>query len=225
MEIILRRWIRDLSLNPFPSELSLLIIKGFAYHRRMDSNCTFIDFGDDQCAWMKVLLIGSANVGKTALLERFIANQFIDEYASTIGVDFKTKEICIDHKGELLLQIWDTAGQERFRSLSTPFYRGSHIVIFVYDITNRKSLMDIKEKWSLHFDQYAGIIDPRSIPRILVGTKCDLQKDKECSGEDVLKVVKECGIWTVFECSAKETMGVDALFSHLIPDLLVDVKH
>lgn len=33
------------------------------------------------------------------------------------------------------LQIWDTAGQERFRSVTRGYYRGTAIVLLVYDIT------------------------------------------------------------------------------------------
>merc|ERR1712176_1734078 len=95
------------------------------------------------------------------------------------------KQICLNRQRKLVLQIWDTAGQERFRALANPFYRGGHIVIFVYDITNRESLMAIKEYWSSHFDHHADLDDPESIPRILIGNKCDLKTDKECSEVDV----------------------------------------
>jgi Ras-related protein Rab-18 len=38
------------------------------------------------------------------------------------------------------------AGQERFRTLSASYYRGAHGVILVYDITNRKTFLDL-EGW------------------------------------------------------------------------------
>lgn len=34
------------------------------------------------------------------------------------------------------MQIWDTAGQERFRTITSTYYRGTHGVIVVFDVTN-----------------------------------------------------------------------------------------
>jgi Ras-related protein Rab-21 len=42
------------------------------------------------------------------------------------------------------LQIWDTAGQERFSNLSSLYYRGSHVCLLLYDISNRASFMALK---------------------------------------------------------------------------------
>lgn len=65
---------------------------------------------------IRLLLIGDTSVGKTSLLLRFNEGSFILNQKTTIGVDYKAKEIDID--GELSkVQVWDTAGQERFRSM------------------------------------------------------------------------------------------------------------
>ena len=34
---------------------------------------------------------------------------------------------------------WDTAGQERFRTVTNAYFRGSHGIILVYDITKASS--------------------------------------------------------------------------------------
>lgn len=60
----------------------------------------------------KVVLIGDSAVGKSQLLARFARNEFSLESKATIGVEFQTKTILIDHK-TIKAQIWDTAGQER----------------------------------------------------------------------------------------------------------------
>lgn len=54
-----------------------------------------------------------AGVGKTSLLIRFHENEFVVHQKTTIGVDYKAKEVRID--GEAVkLQIWDTAGHSLF---------------------------------------------------------------------------------------------------------------
>lgn len=40
------------------------------------------------------------------------------------------------------------AGQERFRTLSTSFYRGSHGILLMYDISNRATFLAM-ERWFL----------------------------------------------------------------------------
>lgn len=61
----------------------------------------------------KVVLIGDSAVGKSQLLARFARNEFNLDSKATIGVEFQTKTLVIDHK-TVKAQIWDTAGQERF---------------------------------------------------------------------------------------------------------------
>ena len=43
------------------------------------------------------------------------------------------------------LQIWDTAGQESFKSLNKIFYRGSHCVFLIYDITKKESFNNVED--------------------------------------------------------------------------------
>lgn len=78
---------------------------------------------------VKVLLVGDSSVGKSSLLLRFTADQFVDTTNPTIGVDFRTKYVTQQNK-RLKLTIWDTAGQERFRTLTSSYYRGAQAVIF-----------------------------------------------------------------------------------------------
>ena len=57
---------------------------------------------------IKVIVLGSANVGKTALMERYCTQKFSEKRVPTIGADFRTKILEI-HDTEVVLQVWDTA--------------------------------------------------------------------------------------------------------------------
>ncbi|KAK2583682.1 hypothetical protein KPH14_009610 [Odynerus spinipes] len=83
----------------------------------------------------KLLMIGDSGVGKSSLLLRFADNTFNGSYITTIGVDFKIQTVEVDGE-RVKLQIWDTAGQERFRTITSTYYRGTHGVIVVYDVTS-----------------------------------------------------------------------------------------
>lgn len=60
----------------------------------------------------KVVLIGDSAVGKSQILSRFARNEFSLDSKATIGVEFQTRTLVIQHKS-IKAQIWDTAGQER----------------------------------------------------------------------------------------------------------------
>ena len=48
---------------------------------------------------LKLLLIGSSGVGKSALVRRYTDDVFVEEdAAATIGVDYKIKSLCVDGK-------------------------------------------------------------------------------------------------------------------------------
>nr|XP_032836009.1 ras-related protein Rab-35 isoform X2 [Petromyzon marinus] len=93
----------------------------------------------------KLLIIGDSGVGKSSLLLRFSDNVFSGSHITTIGVDFKIRTM--DVGGERVkLQIWDTAGQERFRTITSTYYRGTHGVIVVYDVTSAESFVNV-QRW------------------------------------------------------------------------------
>ena len=57
-------------------------------------------------------------------------------------MNFVEKKIYINDK-YYDINIWDTAGQEIYRSCNKLFIKNSNIVIFVYDITNKKTFVEL----------------------------------------------------------------------------------
>ena len=127
----------------------------------------------------KLLVIGNSNVGKSAMLNRFVDDIFDDSYVSTVGVDFKIKTMTICNK-VAKVQIWDTAGQERFKNITTIYYRGANGCIIVYDITNKVSFDNIVY-WLSELELHA----PNKIPILLVGNKKDLSDKRQVSENDL----------------------------------------
>ncbi|KAK1410689.1 hypothetical protein QVD17_37228 [Tagetes erecta] len=60
----------------------------------------------------KVVLIGDSVVGKSQILARFARIEFSLDSKATIGVEFQTRTLVIQHKS-VKAQIWDNACQER----------------------------------------------------------------------------------------------------------------
>jgi Ras-related protein Ral-A len=70
-----------------------------------------------ELALHKVIIVGSAGVGKTALTLMFMYGDFVEEYDPT-SADSYRKKVTINGE-EVLLDILDTAGQEEYATVLT----------------------------------------------------------------------------------------------------------
>jgi Ras-related protein Rab-1A len=122
----------------------------------------------------KSVIVGNTGVGKSCLLLRFAEGQFYENYLATIGVDFKFKILNVDEK-LVKFQIWDTAGQERFRTITSAYYKGSHGVLLVFDLTDKQSFDDIDKFWRAEVESYA----EKDVIMYLVGNKADMEDRRE----------------------------------------------
>ena len=91
---------------------------------------------------IKVILIGTSGTGKTNIIKAATNKPFEEDNNSTLTSSFVSKNITIDKK-TYHIELWDTAGQEKFKSLTKLFIVDSKIVIFVYDITQKKSFEEL----------------------------------------------------------------------------------
>jgi Ras-related protein Rab-1A len=160
----------------------------------------------------KILLIGNSSVGKSSIFNRYVDNCYSDLSVSTIGVDFKIKTLKINNK-IIKLQIWDTNGQERFKAITNSYYRNSHGIIVVFDITDRKSFTGLRN-WLNDADRYS-----ENTCKILVGNKSDLNDNREVTYEEA-KEFADAKELIYIEVSAKKTINIDSIFETLTTDLV-----
>lgn len=57
---------------------------------------------------------------------RYTDNIYSPGFITTIGVDYRVKNVLVNHN-VVKLQIWDTAGQERFRHITTSYFRNAEV--------------------------------------------------------------------------------------------------
>jgi Ras-related protein Rab-1A len=157
--------------------------------------------------------LGDAGVGKSSIILRYTKNEFNSQMVSSIGVDFKTKDIIVNNK-KVKLQLWDTAGHERFRTITTSYYRGAHGIATVFDLTNRESFEHV-EKWLEEINKYA----KENVMRFLIGNKSDLANERQVSYEEVRALANKLNIYYV-ETSAKNNVNVSDFFQIATKDYL-----
>jgi len=161
---------------------------------------------------LKLLIIGDSSVGKTSMLLSYTDNYFPESHLATIGVEYKVKDIETD-KFNISLQIWDTAGQERFRSITKSFFRNTNGIIFVYDVTCRKSFQSVKD-WIKDSE-----LHDTGSEKLLCGNKIDLKEKREVNFDELEEFGMKKKI-EVMEISAKERIKIDDAFQKIIDIIL-----
>jgi Ras-related protein Rab-11A len=165
----------------------------------------------------KVVLIGDSAVGKSQLLARFSRNEFSLESKATIGVEFQTRTIVVDHK-TIKAQIWDTAGQERYRAVTSAYYRGAVGAMLVYDITKQQSFEHV-QRWLEELRAHAD----SNIVIMLIGNKSDLGNLRQVDTDTAREYAEKEGL-SFLETSAMESTNVETAFFTVLSEIYKTVS-
>eukprot|EP01084_Bolivina_argentea_P204747 349709_1 len=163
------------------------------------------------CPGIKCVMYGDGGVGKSALTIRFVTDNFLDEYDPTIEDSYR-KKICIGDKA-FELDVLDTAGREEFTSMQDMWIRDGKIFILCFAINRRYNFDNI----SIYRERLlrSKEDDDNDWGMILVGTKCDLEHERQVSTEEAVELAKEWNIPYV-ETSAKEKINVELLYDLVV---------
>lgn len=155
---------------------------------------------------VKIVILGSPDVGKSSILRRFILGDSSLDAPNTVGATFMSKIVEFNNRA-LKLNIWDTAGQERYQSFSKLYCRDAGAAILVYDLSDPESFNGMK-KW---YDIMSKDILPESALLFIVGNKKDLLEGELNIEEEVKEYCEEIRA-QCFKVSAKTGEGVSELF-------------
>ncbi len=169
----------------------------------------------------KIISVGDTGIGKTCIFNRFGKNIYEECIPITLGVDFMVRDIMIQNQ-DYKLQMWDLGGMEKFRNIIRSYYRNTHGIMLVYDITNRDSFLHLKH-W---LDDISDIYDiykfTESPAIIIIGTKLDMKKNRVITYDEAKKFADNYGIKDVIECSSKSGENINKIFEVL--SLRIDEK-
>lgn len=158
---------------------------------------------------IKIILVGNAGVGKTAIINRFIEGSFEGNYNPSISLSYVSKKFSNNSGEEVQLNIWDTAGQEQYKSISNIYFRDCDVAVVCFNYDDQKSMDDI--------DDWVGRINNSVSNCILylVSTKDDLI-DKIDEVENFMKNKKGDTFAKTFRSSAKNGFGIQEIFMDAI---------
>ena len=164
---------------------------------------------------IKAILVGDSGVGKTNLINTSVGIPFVEGKRPTISGSFVSKKIQADNNKEFIVNLWDTAGQETYRDVTKLFFKGSEIILLVYDITNKNSFESLKEWAKIAED----IIETEHIYGI-VGNKNDLYLESQISDNEVKEFADS--LKAKYRLVSAKTDPQS--FSDLLKDLVEDLK-
>ena len=175
-------------------------------YKNMNKNSEKIKFN--------IIAIGDRNVGKTTIIHRYITNEFSQETVCTSGYIENIKKLTMKDDEKILLNLVDTSGQEQYKSLAFQYVKNISTVLFVFDLSDKKSFNNIKQ-WIQFFNDNASDIN---IPKYLIGNKKDLEKEVN---EDMIDIFLEENKGFIYkETSAKESyIEINDLFQEIAENL------
>ena len=155
----------------------------------------------------KVVFVGEAFVGKTAIIRKFKTSSFEEKTESTIAAANCTLPVEIDEETTIPLDVWDTAGQERYKSLTPLYFQNAEVIIFVFDLTNSSTLHAL--------NSYVEMVHQKANPGcgiLLVGNKKDLENEIVIQSSDIEQFRNNIGAFEAIEASAKSGENIDEIF-------------
>ncbi len=122
-------------------------------------------------------------VGKTQLVNKYCLNEFNSSYEPTLGVEHQRKiiedkeyNLNVIPQFNLQINFWDFSGNDDFIEIRNEFYKDSNAIIFVFDLTLKRTLENLET-----FIKEAKDLGGHEASLFLVGTKVHLiiinQKD------------------------------------------------
>eukprot|EP01083_Nonionella_stella_P309989 1099722_1 len=172
----------------------------------------------------KVSVLGDAQVGKTKLLTKYmqsklscINKQFDTTYIETIGVNTMEKTIQLPFL-TVHISFWELGGQQESISLLPAVCSDSKVIFFVFDLTQKSSLISIKNWYKKSKREKKNFIP------FLIGTKFDLFEGSAFSYRTDITLIARTYAQRMkaplIYCSSAQSMNIRKLFKLLTRNLL-----
>ena len=170
----------------------------------------------------KIIIVGDSGVGKTSIVRRYMANEFVNNNSTTIVPAYAKKVLKLNGIN-FKIYIWDIPGQDKNPIVTRSFTLDTKGIIYCYEVNNANSKESLKS-WE---ESLNSCMDIKIIPKIIVENKCDLLGDENHYNEDLnmlKKTSKELGCLNCFRISALNGYNVNEAFNFLINELIKNIE-
>ena len=164
--------------RPLPKSfaaMSSLLSKWVRKLRRMSSKPAQMATPVSHKSKYQIAVLGRGGVGKSALIHRFLYDEFVEDYEPTKG-DCHQRSVTLKTHGQVVLEVLDTAGEEMYPSVRENYLRSADGFLLVFSVNEADTLYALEE----FNEELLRIYDDRAkVPCVVVGTKCDLNAERK----------------------------------------------
>lgn len=168
---------------------------------------------------LRIVIAGAEATGKSCIIKRYCEKRFVPRYLPTIGIDYGATKIYVD-KREVSIHIFDTSGSRVFSEVRNEFYRDTHGILLVFDVSSRESF-DALCEWTkeiyLELAKEGRDFDKTAL--VVCANKCDAGAARQVD-ELEARLWAEIRGFPFFETSAYSGEGINdmfhAFFSHIL---------
>ena len=173
----------------------------------------------DSSIHIKVVVLGKALVGKTALTYRYICDKFPTEHDTTVEDQYKVNMTINDKSCDL--EILDTAGQDDYQTMLDTWIEFGNCYLLVYSIDDMGSFEAVKRR----YERICQIKNNEEFSVILVGNKCDLPENERKVQKSVVEEYAKSICVESLEASALKKINVKEAFTAVVHDYLLRTEN
>ena len=184
---------------------------------------------------LKIVVLGSGGVGKSALSVQFVQSIFVEKYDPTIEDSYRkvvdvptswlngaafTPHSAMFASGQasattsIVLEIMDTAGTDQFLAMRDLYMRNGDAFLLVYSIDSLASFEALPPIYEQLMRVRSSSLG--SVPILLVGNKGDLDSQRQVSRQQAQTLASRWRIPVAVETSARKNMNVSDTFMQLV---------
>jgi len=155
---------------------------------------------------IKIVVLGSSGVGKTASIIKYVQGVFVDTHEAMIEESY-IRIVTFGGKN-CKIEFFDSSGTDRYKAIRDLYMRKGHAFLLVFSVTDESTFLGIESC----VEQVTKIReeDVRSIPFVLVGNKADSEKRKVSI--DQAKALAAKFYCPYIETSAKSNLNIEKVF-------------
>jgi len=165
---------------------------------------------------VKVVVMGSGGVGKSAITVQYISGVFVSRYDPTIEESYR-KPVDIEGK-TYMLEVLDTAGTQQFTAMRDLYMKNGQGFILVFSLISDSTFHDL----ALLRNQIAKVKDgEEGLPMVLVGNKADVVDKRAVSAEECKAFATKDFGGHYYETSAKTNTNITEVFEDLVRQIII----
>lgn len=170
----------------------------------------------------KVVVMGAARVGKTAIIHRFLHDAFKDNHEATI--EQLHRKVCFELGGNrhFTLDILDTSGTYQFPAMRELSMTQADAFVLVYAVDSVESFEEVRKQREmiLKNGRNGTNLAVSDRPIVVVGNKCDVVATERTISRETAESLA-CIDWehNFVETSAKCNINIDKIFQVLFPQM------